>query len=235
MRGSHFMRVNRASRGRFDLMDNSPRRISLAFTGASGMQYGLRLLQCLLAAEIDVYLMVSKAARAVFAWELDVQLPGRSKALASYFVRQFGARANQLCVFGEEEWTAPVASGSGAPPAMVVCPCSMGTLSSIAVGSSHNLITRAADVVLKERRQLILVPRETPFSLIHLRNMSLLAELGAVILPANPGFYHRPKSVEQIVDFIVARVLDQLGIAHDLGISWGSPEGIQDVGGNEED
>lgn len=202
-------------------MDSAPRRISLAFTGASGIQYGVRLLQCLLAAQMDVYLMVSKAARAVFAWELDVGLPGRNKAIASHFIREFGARESQLTAFGEEEWTAPVASGSGAPQAMIVCPCSMGTLSSIAVGSSHNLITRAADVVLKERRKLILVPRETPLSLVHLRNMMTLAELGAVILPANPGFYHRPQSVEQIIDFIVARVLDQLGIPHRINIRWG--------------
>jgi len=204
------------------------RRISLAFTGASGMQYGLRLLQCLLAARMEVYLMVSKAARSVLAWELDVRLPRHREAVASYFAGQFGAQADQIRVFGEQEWSAPVASGSGAPHAMVVCPCSMGTLSSIAVGSSHNLITRAADVVLKERRRLILVPRETPLSLIHLRNMVTLAELGAIVLPANPGFYHRPTNVEQIVDFIVARVLDQLQIEHDLSIRWGSAEGMDD-------
>ena len=210
----------------------SNRRISLAFTGASGMQYGLRLLQYLLAAQMDVYLMVSKAARSVLAWELDVRLPKHGKAVASYFAGQFGARADQLHVFGEQEWSAPVASGSGAPHAMVVCPCSMGTLSAIAVGSSHNLITRAADVVLKEHRRLILVPRETPFSLIHLRNMTTLAELGAVVLPANPGFYHRPTSVQQVIDFIVARVLDQLDIAHDLGVRWGGPEGMNDGDGD---
>lgn len=214
-------------------MDNSARCISLAFTGASGMQYGLRLLQCLLAAQMDTYVMVSKAARSVFAWELDVRLPARSSALADYFVRQFGARDSQVRVFGEEEWTAPVASGSGAPWAMIVCPCSMSTLSSIAAGSSHNLITRAADVVLKERRRLILVPRETPLSLIHLRNMTTLTEAGAMILPANPGFYHRPKSVEQLVDFVVARVLDHLEIAHDLGIRWGGGQRLDDVAGDE--
>jgi 4-hydroxy-3-polyprenylbenzoate decarboxylase len=164
----------------------------------------------------------------VFAWELDVRLPGQNRAVANYFVQQFAARADQLTVFGEEEWTASVASGSGVPQAMVVCPCSMGTLSSIAVGSSHNLITRAADVVLKEHRKLILVPRETPFSLIHLRNMTTLAEMGAVILPANPGFYHRPRGVEQIVDFIVARVLDQLDVTHELAVRWGHPEEAQD-------
>jgi flavin prenyltransferase len=209
-------------------------RISLAFTGASGMQYGLRLLQCLLTAQMQVYVMISKAARAVFSWELDVQLPGQNKAVANYLMRQFGARADQVRVFGDQEWSAPVASGSGAPRAMVVCPCSMGTLSSIAVGSSHNLITRAADVILKERRRLILVPRETPFSLIHLRNMTALAESGAVILPANPGFYHRPESIEQIVDFIVARVLDQLEIKHHLGIRWGRSEDMADGRGDTE-
>lgn len=202
------------------------------------MQYGLRLLQCLLAAHLQVYVMVSKAARAVFAWELDVQLPGQTKAIASYFTHRFGAADGQVRVFGEQEWTAPVASGSGAPRAMVVCPCTMGTLSSIAVGSSHNLITRAADVVLKERRRLILVPRETPFSLIHLRNMTTLAQLGAVILAANPGFYHRPRSVDEIVDFIVARVLDQLDVAHDLTTRWGDPQygsgDAADVGGGDE-
>jgi flavin prenyltransferase len=208
------------------------RRISLAFTGASGMQYGLRLLQCLLAAQMEVYLMVSKAARYVLAWELDVRLPRHAEAVASYFTERFGAQAGQVRVFGEQEWSAPVASGSGAPHAMVVCPCSMGTLSSIAVGSSHNLITRAADVVLKERRRLILVPRETPFSLIHLRNMVTLAELGATVLPANPGFYHRPTSVQQVVDFVVARVLDQLEIAHDLGMRWGDAQGMQDDNGD---
>jgi flavin prenyltransferase len=116
-----------------------------------------------------------------------------------------------------------------------VCPCSMGTLSAIAVGSSHNLITRAADVVLKEGRRLILVPRETPFSVIHLRNMLSLAELGAVILPANPGFYHRPTSVEQIVDFVVARTLDQLKISHDLGIHWGAMGGVRSLGSDDQD
>jgi flavin prenyltransferase len=210
------------------------RHISLALTGASGMQYGLRLLQCLLAAQMDVYLMVSKAARSVLAWELDVRLPKHSKAVEGYFAHRFGAQPGQVRVFGEQQWSAPVASGSGAPHAMVVCPCSMGTLSSIAMGSSHNLITRAADVVLKERRRLILVPRETPFSLIHLRNMVTVTELGGIVLAANPGFYHRPASVEQIVDFIVARVLDQLEIAHELGVRWGGAEGMQDGDGDAE-
>lgn len=120
-----------------------------------------------------------------------------------------------------EEWFAPAASGSNPADAMVVCPCTMGTLAAIAQGLSDNLIERAADVIIKERRPLVLVPRETPFSLIHLRNMTALAEAGATILPANPGFYHRPQSVAAVVDYVVARVLDHLDIAHGLLPRWG--------------
>ena len=121
-----------------------------------------------------------------------------------------------------EEWFAPVASGSNPPDAMAVCPCSMGTLAAIASGLADNLIERAADVMLKEARKLVLVPRETPFSAIHLDNMLRLARAGAVILPANPGFYHHPKSVGEVVDFVVARVLDQLAVPHQLMPRWGA-------------
>jgi 4-hydroxy-3-polyprenylbenzoate decarboxylase len=124
-------------------------------------------------------------------------------------------------VYGEKEWFAPAASGSNPADAMVVCPCSMGSLAAMAHGLADNLIERAADVMLKEKHPLILVPRETPFSLIHLRNMTQLAESGATILPANPGFYHRPQSVNEVVDFIVARILDQLNIPHTLLPRWG--------------
>jgi flavin prenyltransferase len=201
--------------------DSGP--ISLALTGASGAHYGLRVLECLLAAQTEVYVMVSKAARAVLAWEADIQLPSQARAAAAFFSQRFGARDGQVRVFGAEEWTAPVASGSSAPRAMAICPCSMGTLAAVANGSSHNLITRAADVAIKERRQLVVVPRETPFSLIHLRNMTTLAELGVVILPANPGFYGRPGQVQDLVDFVAARVLDHLGVRHDLGPRWAAP------------
>jgi 4-hydroxy-3-polyprenylbenzoate decarboxylase len=201
--------------------------VAVALTGASGMQYALRLLECLIAAEVEVYVMVSKAARAVLAWETDIRIPSQAVAAERMLSERFGARARQVQVFGEEEWTAPIASGSGVPAAMVVCPCSMGTLSAIAVGSSHNLITRSADVVIKERRRLILVPRETPFSLIHLRNMTTLAELGAVVLAANPGFYHRPRSIEDVVDFIVARILDHLDVPHRLGVRWGTSPPVE--------
>jgi 4-hydroxy-3-polyprenylbenzoate decarboxylase len=196
--------------------------VAVAMTGASGMQYALRLLECLVAADIGIYVMVSKAARAVLAWEMDLPLPSRAQAAERILAERCGARAGQIQVFGAEEWTAPTASGSGAPQAMVVCPCSMGTLSAIAQGSSDNLIARSADVVIKEKRQLILVPRETPFSVIHLRNMTILAEVGAVILAANPGFYHRPRGVDDIVNFIVARILDHLRVKHELIPRWGA-------------
>ena len=126
-------------------------------------------------------------------------------------------------MFGREDWYAPPASGSSPADAMIICPCSMGTLASIAAGLAQSLIERAADVALKEGRKLVLVPRETPFSAIHLDNMQRLQRAGAVILPANPGFYHRPQSVADLVDFVVARVLDQIGIDNDLVARWGAP------------
>lgn len=195
--------------------------ITLAMTGASGAPYGLRLLECLLVSMRQVYLMVSAPAQVVLAQETDLEVPGRPEAMAAFFAERFGAAPGQLRVFGRDQWMAPVASGSNAPRAMVVCPCSTGTLSAIANGASDNLIERAADVMIKERRQLILVPRETPLSAIHLEHMLKLARLGVTILPAAPGFYHRPQSVNDMVDFIVARVLDHLGIEHRLSRRWG--------------
>ncbi len=197
-------------------------RITLALTGASGMAYGLRLLECLLRAGCQVDLLVSSAARIVAKQELDVQLPAGNAELAIFFDARFAGHAGHLTVYGKEEWFAPAASGSNPAAAMVICPCTMGSLAAIAQGLADNLIERAADVMLKEKRPLILVPRETPFSLIHLRNMTTLAEAGATLLPANPGFYHRPENVGQVVDFIVARVLDHLGIAHALLRPWGA-------------
>ena len=197
------------------------KRITLALTGASGMAYGLRLLACLLEAGCRVDLLVSQAARIVARQELDLTLPSGNDELARYLRQHLSSEAGELHVYGREEWFAPVASGSNPADAMVVCPCTMGTLAAIAQGSSDNLIERAADVIIKERRPLVLVPRETPFSLIHLRNMTALAEAGATILPANPGFYHRPQSVDAVVDYVVARVLDHLGIAHGLLPRWG--------------
>jgi flavin prenyltransferase len=197
------------------------RKISLAMTGASGAQYGLRLLQVLLKAERDVYLMLSKPALLVIATETDLKLPSRSAEIEKFLNKHFQVPAGQLRVFSPEQWSAPVASGSAAVEAMVVCPCSMATLSAVAAGASRSLIERAADVMIKEQRKLILVARETPLSAIHLHNMLILARLGVTILPANPGFYHHPAHVSELVDFVVARVLDHLGIAHELMSAWG--------------
>jgi 4-hydroxy-3-polyprenylbenzoate decarboxylase len=197
------------------------RTISVALTGASGIQYGTRLLECLVAAECNVFVMLTRAAQVVAGSETDWKIPGRSADATRYLTERLRAREGQVRVFGDEEWTSPVASGSGAPRKMVVCPASMATVSSIAVGASENLIERAADVVLKERGTLVIVPRETPFSVIHLENMLRLARAGAVILPANPGFYNQPTRVEQMVDFIVARVMDQIGISNELMPRWG--------------
>jgi 4-hydroxy-3-polyprenylbenzoate decarboxylase len=197
------------------------RRVTLAVTGASGSQYALRLLECLVKADVEVYFLISQAAHLVMATETDVRLPPKPQALEVFLTERYGAREGQIRVFGKQDWMAPVASGSGAPSAMVVCPCSTGSLSAIATGASNNLIERAADVALKERRKLILVPREAPYSTVHLENMLKLSQMGAVILPASPGFYHKPESVDDLVDFVVARILNQLGIEQDLLARWG--------------
>jgi 4-hydroxy-3-polyprenylbenzoate decarboxylase len=204
-------------------MEN-PQTITLAFTGASGMPYGMRLLECLLKSGQSVYLLYSQAAQIVAQQEMGLALSSRTSEVAMQLSEKFGTPPQQLRVFGREEWMAPVASGSNPADAMVVCPCTMGTLAAIAQGLSDNLIERAADVMLKENRKLILVPRETPFSAIHLEHMLKLARLGCVILPANPGFYHQPQSVQDIVDFIVARILDHLSIPHQLMPRWGEPD-----------
>ena len=196
------------------------RRIALAFTGASGMPYGVRLLECLLASGVRVELLYSQAAQIVARQEIDLALPSNPEQVQAQFAARFGAKEDQLAVYGREEWFAPVASGSNPPDAMVVCPCSMGTLASIAAGLSANLIERAADVCLKERRPLVLVPRETPFSTLHLENMLKLSRMGVVILPPSPGFYTHPQSVTDLVDFVVARILDQIGVAHTLVARW---------------
>ena len=198
-----------------------PATVALALTGASGMPYGLRLLECLLRAGVRVYLLYSPAAQIVARQECDLVLPARAGEAARELGARYGARPEQLHVFGREDWMAPVASGSNPADAMAVCPCSMGTLGAIAGGLADNLIERAADVMLKERLPLVLVPRETPLSAIHLENMLRLARAGAVILPPAPGFYARPQRIDDLVDFVVARVLDALGVAHELGPRWG--------------
>ena len=203
------------------------RTIALALTGASGMPYGLRLLECLIASGARVWLLSSQVAQIVAKQELDLKLPTQPREAQRHFSKLYGARAGQLEVFGREDWYAPIASGSNPADAMAICPCSMGTLGAVAAGLANTLIERAADVMLKESRRLVLVPRETPLSAIHLENMLRLQRAGAIILPANPGFYHRPRSVAEVVDFVVARVLDQLGVPNDLLQRWGAapPDG----------
>lgn len=195
--------------------------IAVAITGASGSAYALRLLESLIAADRDIYLMISQAGQIVLKMESGLELPGQAAEMEKLLSERFKARSGQLRVFGRQQWMAPVASGSNPPGAMVVCPCTTGTLSAIACGASNDLIERAADVVLKERRKLILVVRETPFSDIHLENMLKLSRMGAVIMPANPGFYHNPTNLQEIVDFMVGRILDQLDIEHRLIPRWG--------------
>jgi len=195
--------------------------ITLAFTGASGAPYGLRLLECLLAADYRVYLLISSAARVVLATEEGLKLPANPDAARDVLVKKLNCSEENLIVCGKEDWFSPVASGSAAPKQMVICPCSAGSVASVAHGISDNLIERAADVVLKERGQLLMVVRETPFSTLHLENMHKLSQLGATIMPAAPGFYHQPKSIEDLVDFMVARILDHLGIEQGLVPRWG--------------
>ena len=198
--------------------------IAVALTGASGMAYGLRLVECLLQAGANVQLLYSQVAQIVARQEMDLALPSRPAEVAAVLAQRFGGTPGRLAVYGREEWFAPLASGSNPPRAMVVCPCTMGTLAAIAAGLADNLVERAADVVMKEGRKLILVPRETPLSVIHLENMLKLARAGAVILPANPGFYHRPQSVQEVVDFVVARILDHVGVPHALIRRWGDAD-----------
>lgn len=200
---------------------SAPAQVTVALTGASGAQYGLRLIECLVAAKVGVYVMISKAAQVVIATETELTIPGDSGKAEAVLTKLYGAEVGQIRVFGREQWMAPVASGSGSPSATVVCPCSTGSLSAFATGASNNLIERAVDVALKERRQLILVPREAPYSEIHLENMLRLTRMGAVILPASPGFYQKPQTVEALIDFVVARILDHLGIGQMLLPRWG--------------
>ena len=201
--------------------------IALALTGASGLPYGMRLLECLLQGGQRVHLVYSQAAQIVAKQELDFTLPNRPQDAEKILVEHLGKFSGELRVFGRDDWYAPMASGSNPGDAMVICPCTMGTLGKIASGISDDLITRAADVMLKEKRPLILVPRETPFSAIHLDNMLKLSHAGAVILPPNPGFYHHPQSVQDIVDFVVARVLDHLGVTQTLIKPWGEEQGAR--------
>ncbi|MCV6639524.1 flavin prenyltransferase UbiX [Candidatus Albibeggiatoa sp. nov. NOAA] len=195
--------------------------ITLAMTGASGAIYGVRLLEQLLLAGKTVHFLLSTPARLVIKMELSISLPSRASDLKKQLVEKYSAKAEQLYVYGLEQWTAPVASGSAISRAMVICPCTSGTMASIAHGMSRNLIERAADVSLKERKQLILVHRETPLSPIHMQNMLTLSQAGAIILPASPAFYNQPQTIQDVTDTVVARILDHLNIEHQLLPRWG--------------
>ncbi len=195
--------------------------VTVALTGASGVPYGLRLVQALAEAGETVHLLTSEAGRVVAGMETGTPLPRRSGELHRHLCQRLALAPEQLHVYSEQAWTSRLASGSAAPQRMAICPCTTGTLAAVAGGHSNSLLERAADVVLKERGRLVLVPRETPLSAVHLEHMLALARLGAVVLPANPGFYHQPQRIEDLIDFVVARVLDHLDVAHDLGPRWG--------------
>jgi 4-hydroxy-3-polyprenylbenzoate decarboxylase len=202
-------------------MNEFKEKITVAITGASGSAYALRLIECLVAANFQIYVLCSSAARVVFDTEVCLKLPASPDAASQFLSEIFKAKPTQITVFGKEQWFSPVASGSSAPKKMIVCPCSTGTLAAISQGMSDNLIERAADVVIKERGQLILVVRETPFSTIHLQNMLTLSQMGVTVMPAAPGFYHQPQSINDLIDFMVGRMLDHLGIEQSIMPRWG--------------
>jgi flavin prenyltransferase len=198
----------------------APSPLVMAITGASGAPYAVRLLEALVHVRQPVQLIVSDHGLRLLRTETDV---GTVEALRG----RIGGATWDACVtlFDDNDRGAAPASGSARNHGMVICPCSMGTISAISQGTSRSLVERAADVALKERRRLVLVPRETPYSTIHLENMLRLTRAGAVVLPASPGFYHRPTQIGELVDFVVARVLDHLGVRHSIGRRWGdSPE-----------
>ena len=202
-------------------MSEFKEKITVAITGASGSAYALRLIECLVAANVQIYVLCSSAARVVFDTEVGLKLPASPDAATKFLSEKFKAKPSQITVFGKEQWFSPVASGSAAPKKMIVCPCSTGTLAAISQGMSDNLIERAADVVIKERGQLILVVRETPFSTIHLQNMLTLSQMGVTVMPAAPGFYHNPQSINDLIDFMVGRMLDHLNIEQSIMPRWG--------------
>jgi 4-hydroxy-3-polyprenylbenzoate decarboxylase len=203
-----------------------PTDLVVAFTGASGSPYGVRLVEVLLRAGRDVHLTISPAAAEVIEYELGsaVRLSvDEFDARVLFGPRADGLDLTRLHYHHYRDFRAGIASGSFLTGGMVVCPCSMGTLAAIAHGISENLIHRAADVHLKERRKLVLVPRETPLGLIPLRNMVAVTEAGAVVLPAMPAFYTRPQSINEMVDFVVGRVCDQVSVPHGLVKRWSKP------------
>jgi len=197
--------------------------ITLAVTGGSGAPYTLRLLECLLLAGCQVDFLISSAGRQVFKLEMGMDFPEDPAEIHDLLSKRFNPKPEQLKVYGTMDWLAPVASGTARHRQMVICPASGGCIAAIAHGMSDNLIERAADVAIKEKYPLIIVPRETPLSAIHLENMLKLAQLGVTIMPASPGFYYNPTQVSDLVDFMVGRILHHLGIEQSLLPGWGEP------------
>jgi len=199
----------------------------IAVTGASGASYAYRLLQVLIKEGHSLFVSISGDGLSILGDETNLHPKGSETDIQSKITRHFGAKAGQITYFNEDNMRAPIASGSTIVDAMVVIPCSMKALSAISSGFSSNLIERAADVTLKEKRKLIIVPRETPLSTIHLRNMLTLSGLGCHIIPAMPAFYHHPKTIEDLVDFIVGRVLNCMEIENDLAPKWGISKNVR--------
>jgi len=195
--------------------------VTLAMTGGSGAAYGFRLLECLLSASCQVDFLISDAARQVAQMELGIDLPPEAMHLQDFLQKRFQSGSGQLNVYDKMDWLSPAASGTSRNRQMVICPASGGTISAIAHGASKNLIERAADVAIKERYPLIIVPREMPLSAIHLENLLKLARLGVTVMPASPGFYYQPKQIDDLVDFVVGRILSHLGIEQTLVPAWG--------------
>lgn len=202
-------------------MTTTATTITLAMTGASGAPYTIRLLEELLRADIHVQFLCSGPGQIVLATESELKLSNSPQKMHKQLCAFFNCAKEQIDVFAIDQWTAPIASGSSVADAMVLCPCSMGSLASIAQGTSNNLIHRAADVILKERKKLILVPRESPLSSLHLHNMLKLSNLGVTILPPSPAFYQGVSCVQDLVDFVVSKILDHLGIDNNLSPRWG--------------
>ena len=200
-------------------------KITVAITGASGSIYGLRLTECLLKAGRGVNILISSPGFSVIRHETGIDWQGDEAALNRQIREHFKAGDN-ICYYDNANFFSPIASGSSGPGTMAIAPCSMGTLGRIAGGMSSNLIERGADVALKERGRLILLPRETPLNDIHLENMLKLSRMGARIVPAMPGFYHGPESMDDLVDFVVGKLLDQLGVEHELFERWSGQDSL---------
>lgn len=196
-------------------------KIVVGITGASGSIYGLRLIEELLCVEMQVTVLLTNAGRQVLVFETGLDLSENPQECSQQLKEHFKADDN-LKYYALNDFFAPIASGSSVPDAVVLCPCSMGTVGRIAAGLSDNLLERVADSALKESKKLLLVPRETPFNQIHLENLLRLATAGAQILPAMPGFYQRPETVADLVNFVVGKILDSLGVEHQLFLRWGT-------------